>query len=232
MTFRTFCLVALLLVTALAQNCCDQNTIKVSGNAEVKVKPDFATIEIGAEAQASTTSEALRLLNSKIDTIIKIIEGLGISPKDYSTSSLRLNQVYEYRNNENVLIGQKATQTFSVKIRDITADGAAIGKLIDSVSSIDNIIVNGVTFDQSDRTLGLKQARKAAFEAAKKKADEYAALSGLRIRKVIRIEALGGGNIIPFFASGASFAGDFKTLVPTRDVSVSENVNVWFSLLP
>ncbi len=131
-----------------------------------------------------------------------------------------------------MLIGQKATQTFSVKVRDITADGAAIGKLIDSVSSIDSIIVNGVTFDQSDRTLGLKQARKAAYDAAKKKADEYAALSGLRIRKAIRIEALGGGNIIPFYASGASFAGDFKTLVPVRDVSVSENVNVWFSLLP
>lgn len=131
-----------------------------------------------------------------------------------------------------MLIGQKATQTFSVKVRDITADGAAIGKLIDSVSSIDSIIVNGVTFDQSDRTLGLKQARKAAYDAAKKKADEYAALSGLRIRKAIRIEALGGGNVIPFYASGVSFAGDFKTLVPVRDVSVSENVNVWFSLLP
>ena len=141
---------------------------------------------------------------------------------------MRLNQVYEYRNNENVLVGQKATQTFSVKIRDITADGAAIGKLIDAVSNIDNIIVNGVTFDQTDRTLGKKQARKAAFDAAKKKAEEYAALSGLRLRKATRIEALGGGNVIPFFASGASFAGDFKTLVPARDVTVSENVNVWF----
>ncbi len=73
MRLRTFCLIALLFVAALAQSCCDQNTIKVSGNAEVKVKPDFATIEVGAEAQASTTSEALKLLNSKIDSIIKII---------------------------------------------------------------------------------------------------------------------------------------------------------------
>lgn len=73
MRLRTFCLIALLFVAALAQSCCDQNTIKVSGNAEVKVKPDFATIKVGAEAQASTTSEALKLLNSKIDSIIKII---------------------------------------------------------------------------------------------------------------------------------------------------------------
>lgn len=136
--------------------------------------------------------------------------------------------MYEYRNNENVLVGQKASQTLSVKIRDITADGAAIGRLIDAAAKIDGLLVNGVTFDQSDRTLGVKQARKAAFEAAKKKADEYAALSGLRVRRVLRIEALNQGNIIPFFASGASFSGDFKTLVPTRDVTVSESVNIWF----
>ena len=48
MTIRTFCLVALLLIATFAQNCCDQNTIKVSGNADIKVKPDYATIEVGA----------------------------------------------------------------------------------------------------------------------------------------------------------------------------------------
>ncbi len=58
----------------------------------------------------------------------------------------------------------------NVKIRNITADGAAIGRLIDAASKIDGIIVNGVTFDQSNRTLGVRQARKAAFDAAKKKA--------------------------------------------------------------
>lgn len=140
--------------------------------------------------------------------------------------------MYEYRNNENVLVGQKASQTLSVKIRDIAADGAAIGRLIDAAAKIDGLLVNGVTFDQSDRTLGVKQARKAAYEAARKKALEYAALSGLRLRKVARIEALNQGNVRPFFTSGASFAGDFNTLVPTKDVIVSESVNIWFSLLP
>ena len=49
MTKRFFFLIALLSV-ALAQSCCDLNKIKVSGNAEIKVKPDFATVEIGAES--------------------------------------------------------------------------------------------------------------------------------------------------------------------------------------
>jgi len=57
-------------------------------------------------------------------------------------------------------------------------------------------------------------------------------LSGLRVRRVTRIESLNGGNVIPFFSSGAAFSGDFKTLVPVRDVTISADVNVWFSLLP
>ena len=75
----------------------------------------------------------------------------------------------------------------SVKIRNLSADGEAVGKLIDAASKIDGLVVNGVTFDQSDRTLGVKQARKAAFEAAKAKAEQLAKLSGVRLRKVIRL---------------------------------------------
>lgn len=121
----------------------------------------------------------------------------------------------------------------SVKIRDITADGAAIGRLIDAASRVDGLIVNGVTFDQSDKTLGVRRARQAAFNAAKKKADEYAALSELRVRRVARIEANDQGRVIPFAVSAQAFSGgDFKTLVPVRDVTVSENVNVWFETTP
>lgn len=216
-----FVLLAVLVATTVSQDCCDLNKIKVTGNSQVKVKPDYATIQIGAEAQEKTTSAALQSLNKKIDALIAIIKAQGIAEKDYSTSSLNINQVYNYENGENTLVGQKASQTLSVKIRSLTADGANIGKLIDAASAIDGIIVNGVTFDQSDRTLGVKQARKAAFDAAKKKADEYASLTGQRIRQVTRIEALGGGNVIPYFANGAVFKGGAaETLIPVRDVTI------------
>lgn len=187
MNTQKLILVALLFSATLCQSCCNLNTIKVSGNAEVKVAPDHATIEIGAESTERTTSEALNSLNTKIDQLISIIVAQGVAEGDYSTSSLRLSQVYDFQNGENILTGQKASQTLSVKIRDITDDGAAIGALIDEASRIDGLVINGVTFDQSNNTLGVKDARKAAFDAAKKKADEYAALSGLRVRRVTRI---------------------------------------------
>ena len=98
----------------------------------------------------------MRSLNRQIDQLITIIKSQGIAEKDYSTSSLRLSQVYDFQNGENILTGQKASQTLSVKIRSISADGAAIGKLIDEASKINGLVINGVTFDQTDRTLGVK----------------------------------------------------------------------------
>lgn len=50
MDYRLFCLLGLLCTLAFSQSCCDLNTVKVSGNAEIKVKPDFATVDIGATA--------------------------------------------------------------------------------------------------------------------------------------------------------------------------------------
>lgn len=73
MDIRNFCLFLLLVVLVASQNCCDLNTLKVSGNAEIKVKPDYATIEIGASGQDKTTSGALKILNQKINQLVVII---------------------------------------------------------------------------------------------------------------------------------------------------------------
>lgn len=156
MEIKTLFFITLFIIGSLCQDCCDKNTVKVSGNAEIKVKPDFATINIGAEATELKTAAALQSLNRKIDLLLKIIKNQKIDDKDVSTSSLTLTPIYDYQSGEGILTGQKASQTLSVKIRSLTADGANIGRLVDEASKIDGLIVNGVTFDQSDRTLGVK----------------------------------------------------------------------------
>jgi hypothetical protein len=56
-------------------------------------------------------------------------------------------------------------------------------------------------------------------------------LSGLKNRNIVRIEALTLGNIYPYYANADAFVADFKTLVPTRDITISESVTVWFSFI-
>ena len=76
--------------------------------------------------------------------------------------------------------------------------------------------------------MGLKQARKAAYDAAEAKAQEYARLSGLRLRGVLKIEALNINNVIPYFTDAQAFRTSpaATTLVPVRDIIVRSSVFV------
>jgi|688.fasta_scaffold50586_4 uncharacterized protein YggE len=78
MDFRKIILSFVLVALVASQACCDLNTLKVTGSADIKVKPDYATVQIVGNAQASTTQEALKLLNQKITQLIAVIKNQGI----------------------------------------------------------------------------------------------------------------------------------------------------------
>jgi uncharacterized protein YggE len=78
MDFGKIILSFVLVALVTSQACCDLNTLKVTGSADIKVKPDFASIQIVGNAQANTTQEALKLLNQKITQLIAVIKNSGI----------------------------------------------------------------------------------------------------------------------------------------------------------
>jgi uncharacterized protein YggE len=78
MDFRKIILSFVLVALVASQACCDLNTLKVTGSADIKVKPDYATVQIVGNTQASTTQEALKLLNQKITQLIAVIKNQGI----------------------------------------------------------------------------------------------------------------------------------------------------------
>lgn len=71
-------ILALSITLALSQSCCADNTISVSGNAEVKVKPDIATFTVDVEDTQKTTSAALQSVNEKIASVAAILNRNGI----------------------------------------------------------------------------------------------------------------------------------------------------------
>lgn len=112
----------------------------------------------------------------------------------------------------------------TVKIKNLTNGALAVGNLITAVSKINGIIVKNINFDQSNRALGAQQARRSAFNVAKSKADQYAQLSGKKIKKLSKISALDDGSFTPFYVTSDSFASNFNLLVPSRNVTITANV--------
>ncbi len=70
---------------------------------------------------------------------------------------------------------------------------------------INGVSVTGLTFSQNDTKLSKKQARQAAFQNAKKKANEYAILSGLKLQNILKISDVNSNSITPIFLDGTTY---------------------------
>jgi hypothetical protein len=46
MRFISLALLTLFIATVFTQTCCDADTVKVSGSADIKVKPDTAKLKV------------------------------------------------------------------------------------------------------------------------------------------------------------------------------------------
>lgn len=163
------------------------NTISVTGDGKVSAKPDMVQLNIGFQEKASTSKEALAKVNNKIDSALKILKDNNISDSDIVTSNLNVYTEYDYSNGSRRVIGQQASETLEVKIKKIDDKATKAVKVIDELSSIDNLQMNSIYFDIEDKTKLFSQAREAAFDKAKQKAEELAKLSKVKLDKPVSI---------------------------------------------
>ena len=83
---------------------------------------------------------------------------------------------------------------------------------------MDGIQFNGLRFEKEDKTEAQRQARKLAFENARKKASDYASLSGGTLGKVLTITDNCFSSPAPIYRSADTFAvKSVGTEVPVED---------------
>ncbi len=163
------------------------NTISVSGDGKISAKPDMVQLNIGFQEKASTSKEALAKVNSKIDSALKILKDNGIPDSDIITSNLNVYTEYDYSSSSRRIIGQQASETLEVKIKKIDEKATKAVKIIDELSAIDNLQMNGIYFDIEDKTELFSKAREMAFNKAEQKAQELAKLSKVKLSKPVSI---------------------------------------------
>lgn len=163
------------------------NTISVSGDGKVYAKPDMAEISLSFSEMAATSREAMDKVNGKIAQAIKVAKDNGIADNDISTTGLNIYTDYDYNSPVRKIIGQRATQSLAVKVKKLDEKATKAAKLIDELSTIDNVQFSGIGFNIEDKTKFYSQARELAFEKAKQKATELAKLAGVRLGKPVSI---------------------------------------------
>ena len=202
--------------------------IHVSGSATVEAAPDVASISAGVVADGETAGQAM-LANSKaMNAVFKAIEAAGVARKDFQTSQLSLNPVWDDRRNVpdgvRKIVGYRASNIVTVTVREV----ASLGKVIDQVTAAGANQIHSISFAIDDPQPLLDGARGDAVRDARRKADLYAKAAGVTVGPILSIRE--GGGSVPYEKYAARGAMAMDTPIAEGVVDLSAQVQVVFAI--
>ena len=160
-----------------------QEGIWSSGEGKVTVTPDIATVSLGIEAQEATVSEAQAEAQSAMDRVMDALNTNGVAEKDIQTQYFNISQItrWDDKNQQEIVIGYRVTNTVTAKIRDVTKAGIVIDAV--ALAGGDLTRVNYISFSVDEPTRYHDEARDKAMADARGKAEQLASLAGVKLGK-------------------------------------------------
>ena len=182
----------LLAAPALAQSTLPA-MISVTGEATISVPPDLAQIDGGVTSEAKTAREASDANNAAMGKVLLALKGAGIDEKDFQTSRLSLQpqSAPNRTNGPPVIVGYRASNRVTIRLRDVTK----VANVIDTLVGAGANDIGGINFMVSRASKLLDEAREQAITDARRKADIYAKAAGVTLGAPISISE--GGSPAP-----------------------------------
>jgi uncharacterized protein YggE len=197
-------------------------------------KPDAVQITIYYSNTAPSTKEAKDAVDAHMREIAAILNEAGVEEKDIRTVALNYREELEYRNGRPITIGQRAEQSLGVTIHDIINTPERFSGLLDRLSTLDRVTINNLRFDIADKTAFFAQSRELAFQKAREKAAQYAALAGRGLGAVSSLVEDRGRDAALVRAQSntakASVAYDAAAAVPSGEQEITTDITVAFVL--
>jgi len=230
-------LIIILSISGCNGNQQIQSTISVFGTGTVLAQPDMIQMTITLSNVAQSTSTAQEAVNRMVRQALFILKDNGIEDKNISTASLIFRSEYEYTTRR-ILVGQRAEQILTFSIDNINNDteNEKVSRIIDQLIQINGIEMNQISFGVKNNTEYFVRSRELAYQKAVEKANQYAELSNLKIKKVLSITEEVHQQHSPInrftnqlvYAEAARDAG--STIVPTGELEITTNILVVFAL--
>lgn len=209
--------------------------IAIEGRGEVRAAPDMAMINSGVTTQGATAREALDANTAAMSELVAALKEAGIEARDIQTSGFSVNPNYVYSDARDdmgytlppKINGYQVANSVTVAVRDLEE----LGTILDKAVTVGANTINGVTFSVADPSELYNEARKAAFEDARKKAELYAELAGATLGDIELIsESQGFESPQPFPMYARAEAAADAVPVEAGEMSFAINVNVKWDL--
>jgi uncharacterized protein YggE len=161
-------------------------TVSVSGTGVVKLDPDTANINLGVVSNDESLEVAQQTVSENLASITQSLTDAGIAAEDIQTSSYNVYPVPEYDRDGNYVGVERyeVSAGLTVIVRDIDS----VGTVLDGAVEAGANNVWGISFYVDDPSSAASQARQAAVDDARAKADELATAGGMVIVNIISID--------------------------------------------
>ena len=207
----------------------DGTVLDISATGQTTRVPDVATIRAGVVTQNATASAALAENADRMARVLTALKKAGVAARDIATANVSLQPQYRY--GENVppaITGYQASNTVSVRFRDIAKSGAILDALVkEGANQIDG---PNLAIDKPDAALD--EARGDAIKRARARAELYAKAAGMTVARIVSI-AEGGensGGPRPVMMQFKRASADASTEIAPGETDVTVSVTVRFLL--
>ena len=155
----------------ITQEASERETLTVSGEGEVKLTPDLATVSIVIKTTQKQAEDAQQKNAELTDAVLASLKVNGVQEADIQTEDIHLGEEYNYDKSPAELVGYSMRNTLSITVREIET----VGKVITDAIAAGATSTYGLAFTVSDSSGAYQDALTAAVVEARGKANAMAA---------------------------------------------------------
>ena len=202
-----------------------KGTLSVTGEGEVKVRPDIALIDLDVVTSAKSAQQAVQQNAERMNRVIEALKDMGVRPADLQTIGYDVIPVID-REEKSATFGQILEYRVVAQLR-VRAAVEDVGEMIDtSVRSGANLI-SGVRYSVRDEAGLRARALKAAVRSARHDADAVADSLGIKLVNPERIEINMGGTPV-FFRDVAMGRSALSTPIEPGNIEIRATVQIMY----
>ena len=205
-----------------------ERRIIVQGEGMVSTQPDMAVINLGVTREARTASVAMDAASVATSQVLAVIADAGIAQADVQTSSINLSPRWDHsKNGQPILSGYVASNTLSVRVRDLDS----LPVLLDAVIGTGANTLNGLAFTVADSRPLEDKARSLAVVDARAKAALLAEAAGVALGPVVTITESGGAMPPVPMMRATAMEQSMAVPIATGEVDFRASVGILFDIV-
>jgi uncharacterized protein len=207
----------------------DQRTVTVVGEGVASAVPDTALLQLGVETRGATPGEALEACSRALEEVIAAVRAAGVEPSRLATGQLSVHPDWEKVEGRQRPAGYRAAAGLTARLEEPARAGQVASAAV--AAGGEAARVHGLALVVGDRAGVLAAARQAAWRDARGRAEQYAALAGVGLGQVLRIEELAGAPHAVALSGGYRAQAGGGPAVEVGEAQVPAMVAVTWALL-